>query len=166
MGPTVKATAKGNGLEGFKKQLAKIAAAQVYVGVPEDKTARTESAGAKTMTNAGLVYLFTNGSPLAGQPGRPIIEPAIEEPENKAPITQELRNAARSTLDHRSQEATQHLNKAGMLGRNAAIRWFTDPRNHWAPNAASTIKRKGSDKPGIDTGEMRRAMSYLVEQKS
>lgn len=32
----------------------------------------------------------------------------------------------------------------------------------WKPNAPSTIKRKGSDKPLIDTGELRRAISSEV----
>lgn len=33
------------------------------------------------------------------------------------------------------------------------------------PNAASTIARKGSDKPLIDTGQLRSSISYVVEPK-
>lgn len=162
MQPTVKTTSAGGGMEDLKKRLAQISKAQVYVGVPEDKTARPD--GDKTMTNAGLVYVHTNGSELAGLPPRPIIEPAIEEPDNREPIMRELRNAARSTLDERPEEAVRDLNLAGTLAANAAIRWFTDPRNGWKENAEETVKRKGSDRPLIDTAEMRGALTYLVEE--
>lgn len=32
----------------------------------------------------------------------------------------------------------------------------------WVPNAPSTIARKGSDRPLIDTGELRRSIAYKV----
>jgi hypothetical protein len=159
MHPLLKVTESGGDLAAFKKSLSAIAAARVYVGVPEDKSARRDG----QITNAALVYLHTNGSPLTGLPARPIIEPAIEAPETRDNITREMRNAARSTLDKRPDEAKRHLNSAGMLGRNAAIRWFTDPRNNWEPDKPETIKRKGSDRTLIDKDEMRRSISYLVE---
>ena len=33
----------------------------------------------------------------------------------------------------------------------------------WTPNAASTIRRKGSSRPLIDTGKMRQAVTWVVE---
>lgn len=36
----------------------------------------------------------------------------------------------------------------------------------WAPNAPSTIKIKGSDKPLIDTGTMRQGVQYVIKQGS
>ena len=35
----------------------------------------------------------------------------------------------------------------------------------FAPNAEETIKRKGSDKPLIDTGRMRQSVNYVIEEK-
>ena len=35
----------------------------------------------------------------------------------------------------------------------------------WTPNAPSTIRKKGSSKPLIDTGAMRQAINYEVEVK-
>jgi hypothetical protein len=57
------------------------------------------------------------------------------------------------------------LNRAGQVAENAARNWFVNPKNGWAPNAPSTIRRKGSDKPGIDTGEMRKALTHLVVEE-
>lgn len=34
----------------------------------------------------------------------------------------------------------------------------------WAPNAPSTIKKKGSDKPLIDTGTMRQGVQYVIKE--
>ena len=36
---------------------------------------------------------------------------------------------------------------------------------NWVPNAPSTIKRKGSNKPLIDTGRMRQSVIYVVREK-
>ena len=147
-------------MKALKQRLQEIARKQVYVGVPEDKTARNDE-----MTNAGLVYLHTNGSALAGEPARPIIEPAIRARDNHDRITAELKRAAQAALDDDPAESAERLNRAGLLGANAAKRWFTDPRNNWAPNSPATIARKGSDSPLIDTGQMRRSITYLVEEK-
>ena len=78
----------------LRQQLAKIAQTDVYVGVPEDETNRNSGA----MTNAGLLYIHTHGSALQHIPARPVLEPAIEAPDNAALITKQLGEAARSTL--------------------------------------------------------------------
>lgn len=150
----------GGGFAALKAQLDKLAKQNVYVGIPEDKNTRKEPAA----NNATLLYLFTHGSALQGTPARPVIEPAIEEKANKALIQKELADGARGVLAGNSAAATAALNKAGMLASNAAKRWFVDGRNGWAPNAESTVRGKGSDRPGIDTGQMRRAITYTVEE--
>lgn len=161
MGPTVTTSSSSNaGMDKLKAALAKLAKAEVFVGVPEDHSLRNSG----EMTNAALVYLHTHGSKLQHIPARPIIEPAIEASDNKALLTRELGSAARSLMDQKPNDVTQHLDKAGMLGREAAQRWFTDARNNWPPNTPFTIERKGSDAPLIDTGQLRRAMDYLVEE--
>jgi hypothetical protein len=57
------------------------------------------------------------------------------------------------------------MQRAALAGQNAARKWFTDPRNNWKPNALSTIRAKGSDKPGIDTGAMRAAIQGIVGEE-
>ncbi len=144
----------------LKASLQKLARKQVYVGVPEDHTNRQRGEA----TNAQLIYLHTHGSALQHVPARPIIEPAIEAADNKALITNQLGEAARAVMSEQPAATTDHLQRAGMLGSNAAKRWFTDARNGWAPNTPATIRRKGSDRPLIDTGQMRRAITYVVEE--
>jgi hypothetical protein len=161
MGPTVSTSSSSNaGMAKLKAALAKLARADVFVGVAEDHTLRNSG----EMTNAALVYLHTHGSALQHIPARPIIEPAIEASDNRALITKQLGAAARALMDQKPSETLEHLDKAGMLGREAAQNWFTDGRNGWPANAPETIARKGNESPLIDTGQLRRAMNYVVEE--
>ena len=134
---------------------------QVYVGIPEEKAPRKKG----EISNAQLMFIHTNGSPLRNIPARPVIESAIEATGNKEPIVNELAQAAQAALDLKPGEANQHLKLAGMLGQNAARAWFTDPRNGWPPDAPETVKRKGSERPLIDTGQMRKAIIYVIKDE-
>jgi hypothetical protein len=182
MRPTVKVgVSDKQRFVGYK--LKELQRQQVYVGIPEEKASRKKG----RINNAQLLFIHTNGSPLKKIPARPVIEPAIAQPENKARITEELGDAARDIMADKPSSAKQHLNRAGMLGRNAAIRWFTDAQNGWPPNSPRTIARKlarlrgrkkkealaqiaeqgGTDgvvTPLVDTGEMRRAITYIVSE--
>ncbi len=132
----------------------------VFVGIPQEKSSRKRG----VITNAELAYIHTHGSELRNIPARPIIEPAIEVKETKDAIAQELGEAIASKLDRKDQEAMRHLKRAGMMGQNAARAWFEDPRNEWAPDSPSTIARKGSDRPLIDTGQLRKSIIYVVSK--
>jgi hypothetical protein len=114
--------------------------------------------GEMPYSKAYQLFLHTHGSPLWHSPPRPVIEPAIEH--SKEAIAKQLQKAAKTALD--GQNPTPELQKAGMLGQNIARGWFTSPDNGWAPNAPATVEMKGSDKPLIDSGEMRKAITYVV----
>ena len=184
-GPTVSLTKGANGLSTLQTALNKLARQEVYVGIPEGDTREerllTRAAKAKAgsqrqkrllkaadqeVTNAQLLWVFSKGSKLRKIPARPVIEPAIEDKDNKADIADELKLAAASLLRNDQPAATLHLRRAGQVGMNAAREWFTDPRNGWAPNSPRTIKAKGSDRPGINFGEMRRAITFVVKETS
>lgn len=113
---------------------------------------------------ATQLYLHSRGGMAMAIPPRPIIEPAIEADADK--ILPELREAASLQLDGKRAQAVSYMKRAGMAGQNAAKGWFTDPRNHWAPNAPSTIRRKGSSRPLIDTGVLRNSIVYVLGEKA
>lgn len=184
MGPTLTLTKKLTGLKDFKEAMVAVRNAEVLVGIPQ----ATSSRRGGHINNAELLFIFTNGSPARHQPPRPVIEPAIMAPGNKEPIARELEEAAAAWLHHEPKKALQFLKRAGTAARDASKAWFTDPRNNWAPNAPSTIRAKlahlgpkrsreahaliaaqGGDTtgvvvPGIDTGAMRKAITYVVRQ--
>ncbi|WP_207953231.1 hypothetical protein [Paenibacillus agricola] len=172
-----------------KRMLDDLAKTQVLVGIPEGggnergaeitnaqllyvhthgarkKEMREEmnpqiESGEQTYSQAYQLYIQTHGSPLWQSPPRPVLEPAIEK--NKEVIGKQLQKVATTVLD--GQDPDQELQKAGMLGQNIARAWFTDPANGWPANAESTIEAKGSDRPLIDQGEMRKAITYVVDK--
>lgn len=115
------------------------------------------------VSNAQLLYIHSKGSPARRIPARPVLEPAIVAPGNKEAIAHELSLAVQAQLDGKPGEMKKRLRRAGLAGQNAAKGWFLDSRNGWAPNAPATIKAKGSDKPLIDTGALRQAITYVVK---
>ncbi|AUN22250.1 hypothetical protein RSJ22_12715 [Clostridium botulinum] len=171
----------------IKKSLEDLAKKTVCVGVPDS----TEHPDSK-ITNAELLYIHThgvrdttmrrkmqhdldsgipyskahelyvheNGSPLWNVPPRPVLEPAMDN--SKERIAKKMKQAALSTLD--GNNLTPELEKVGTLGQNIARDWFTNPENKWHKNSDDTIKRKGSDKPLIDTGELRKSIIYTIKE--
>jgi len=150
----------GRGIDQIKKDMEKLMKMDVLIGIPEDKTIRKEG----KVNNAELLYLHTNGSELQGIPKRPVIEPAITAAGNKESIVEELKQVAKFNLNGKYSDSIRHLNKVGMLGQNISRLWFTDPRNGWPPNSAKTIAKKGSNRPLIDTSQLRKSIIYVVRE--
>lgn len=115
----------------------------------------------KPYSAAYQMYIQSHGSALWKSPPRPVLEPSIEH--NKDAISKQLGNVAKAALS--GQDPNTELQKAGMMAQNFARDWFTNPANLWPPNAESTIKQKGSDRPLIDKGELRRAITYVVKDE-
>jgi hypothetical protein len=180
---------ESGGFDFIKEAIGTLKNAKVYIGIPEAETTRKS----KAVTNAGLLFIHTNGSPLRHIPARPVIEPSIEA--NHEVLEEGLHEAASLILDGQKSEAEITLKKVGTLGATGAKRWFTDSRNGWRQNAPSTIRRKlakltgqrlrkalkvlnsidenmplygtseldSINTPLIDTGEMRRSISHVEE---
>jgi hypothetical protein len=183
--PKITLTVGGGKQEALLRgSLDKLVRSSVYVGVPEttasDRQAQilkllSSAKGAKRkahlaaaakllINNAQAVFLATMGSPLRHRPPRPIIEPAIEDPENKKLISDELMMAATASFEGRKDDVAKYLKRAGLLAETLVKTWFTSPKNHWAPNAPSTIRRKGSSRPNIDTAAMQKAITSIVSE--
>ncbi len=191
MNPTITLTEDGD--ESFlKAAIGTLENAKVYVGIPEAETNRT-STGSGPVTNAGLLFIHTNGSPLRHITARPVNEPSNEA--NHASLEEGLHAVAGFVLDGNNGNAERMLKRVGTLASNNAKKWFTDPRNGWRQNSPETIRRKlskltgkrrrkalkilnsvnenrplvgttaldGTNTPLIDTGQMRRAITHVEE---
>jgi len=157
----------------LQKVLAALKKKSVYVGIPKENTKRDDG----KMTNASLLMIHSKGSPLQHLPARPVIEPAIEDPDNKARISKHLISAAQRGLKGDQAGFLAGLNAAGLQAQNICRDWFENPKNGWDPLAQSTIKAKvrkygkGKDVdvssiiPLVDTGEMRKAITYVIGEK-
>lgn len=144
---------------------------EVLVGIPQ---ANNDEHGG--MDNVSLLYLHTNGSPVNHIPPRPTIEPALAEQETAQRIADYLNEGIDRATHGDKKAAFQAYSKAGMLGATAAQAKF----GTGAPNAPITITGgwmrnhvsgkpvfipgKGSSAPLIDTGALRKAVTYVVRK--
>lgn len=182
--------ARKSGWEKFAKNLKATGKMATYVGIPAatderrakyaEQSANIKGTGKRAdrkrarlkklssgegLNNAELLFIHTKGSPKRKIPARPVVEPAIEADGNRQAISSELKAYGQAQLAGDQAEARRRIKRAGMAGQNAARSWFTDGRNNWAPNAPSTIARKGSDKPLIDTGALRAAITHVEKEE-
>lgn len=146
-------------IQAIQKSIKELRKTDVLIGIPQEETDREEG----SVTNAELLYIHTNGSPANNIPPRPVIEPAIQD--SKEEIGTLLKEAILKALEGDTGGAMSGMEKAGLQGENAAKGWFTNPKNNWARNAESTIKQKGSSKPLIDTGQLRKSITHIVKKK-
>ncbi len=157
---TASVSKRHSNLKSLTERLKALTNKEVYVGIPAEKSSRYGEGG---INNAELLYIHTHGSPVRNIPPRPVLQPAIEA--NRQAIGKQLAAAAQGALRGNATEAERGLESAGMVAQNFARGWFENPENGWAPNSPRTISRKGSDRPLIDTGEMRKAITYVVRDK-
>lgn len=146
----------------IKQLLTRLKGYDLLIGVPAEESPRDIGA---EVTNAELVYLHTHGSPAQGLPPRPIIEPALAA--NMDMIKPKLQAAVEKFSNGDEVAGEQRLRALGMYCQNIVRGWFTDPRNQWPPLAESTkaLKAKNGrskDNPLIDTGELRKSITYVV----
>ena len=136
-------------------KLQGIKESSVLVGIPADKSIRKED----EMNNPTLAFLMTHGSQINKIPPRPFLEPGIKKARQL--IAKNLGLAAREYLIGDAEKSKEYLKRAGIVGSNSVKRYIGDS-NNFAPNAPSTIKQKGSDKPLIDTAQMLRSITSIV----
>lgn len=178
------------GILGVLDRLRRLKSRQIYVGIPEKKAARqgepinnaqllyilSHGVRKKSMReemqpkiDAGMkysaayqLYIMSHGSPLWHIPPRPVLESALEAHADAiGKLFQAVIKAACKGDEAAIQKA---MNICGMAAQNYCRDWFTDPRNGWPPNSPLTIKAKGSERPLIDTGTMRKAITYVIRE--
>ncbi len=147
------------------KQLEKLSAKDVLVGVPRQNDARTDNAG-ETMNNATLAYIQDRGSPAANIPARPFMAPGIMNAQER--IASQLRRGIQDLTSGKQADVDVSLSKAGMIAQ-ASIRHVINDGPP-PPLAESTIadrKRRGrlSEKPLVDTGQLRNSINYVLRER-
>lgn len=179
------------GFAGFVKRLQGLQKKQIQVGIPQ----QTSSRKSEGINNAELLYIHTHGirrkamreemqegmdrglkyseafslyiqshgSPLWHSPPRPVLEPAIKAKKEK--IALQFSKIVKAAADGNADAMEQAITSTGMTAQNACRAWFKDPRNGWPRNDPKTVKLKGSDKPLVDSGELRDSIVYVVREK-
>lgn len=113
-----------------------------------------------TISNVGLGMIHEFGSATNNIPPRSFLRMPIET--KKDEIVKFLKsNQVKKLIEAGEIETVYEL--LGVVGEKIVQEAFeTSGYGQWAPNKASTIKRKGSDRPLIDTAELRGAIASEV----
>lgn len=136
------------------------------VGIIGDKAKVKRAADSgEVLTNAQIGFIQEFGR-LQGKPKIParsfLVMPLklyLDEflQKRKGMTRQEFEKAVRSG------KADKFIKKLGIVAEEVIQTAFeTEGFGNWAPNSPATVAKKGSDKPLIDTGELRRSISSEV----
>lgn len=167
----------GKGLADIFQSFAELSQIDVLVGIPHGE-ARTDG-----LTNAQIGYLQENGSPAMNIPERPFLVPGVEEVQEK--VGDKLVKAVDAGLEGNRQRMMLLLESAGMIAMNSVRAYFVN--GEFAPLSLATIRararrgRKGAKqylkqletgpaetglvRPLIDTGELRKSVTYIIMKK-
>ncbi|WP_249961092.1 hypothetical protein [Histophilus somni] len=147
---SVSLTSTKNGLEQLIKQLEGLNAKDVYVGIPESKNSNVEGAGQFNLASLAAVLEFGNQH----IPSRPFLRQTLAE--NQQKYTALFAEGINNGEDYEALMQKIALIAQGDVQENIV-------KGDWVANAPSTIKRKGSSKPLIDTGHLRKSITGIIK---
>jgi len=147
----------------------------ILIGIPAAGGGRKDKVSGKgksrktipdNINNAAIGYLMEMGEPAMNLPARPFLVPGVEAIKDK--ISNRLKKAANAAIDGRPEEVEKHLRAAGLQAESSIRATITN--GDFAPLSERTIearRRRGktSEKPLIDTGQMRRAVTHVIRTK-
>lgn len=129
------------------------------IGVQEGKTKRKQIQ--LGITNAQLMFIHEHGSPLRHLPARPVLQMTIDWAISSNVVSNTWIDCINDFFENNDvSRIDQKMNKLALKLQNYARMLIRDKK--LAPNAASTIARKHSDTPLIDTGQLSRAITCIA----
>ena len=136
----------------FLAEIDKLKELQVHVGYQAG--AVTDDKGVDLANVAAFNELGTVTSPA-----RPFLRQSVDE------NTDKIKSMCAIQLTKLRDGATAEdiLKALGVFQKGLVQEKIVD--GSFAPNAPSTIRRKGSDKPLIDTGKMRQSVNFVIKSK-
>ena len=151
-------TESGPGIEQIKKGIAFLASHRLLVGIPESHNA-ARGDDENSISNVALAFLHTQGSPRMHIPPRPFIEPGVEAEKDR--LADMMAQAVVMALDGNEGGAVSQMHMAGIVAENSIKQYMGS--GALAPNAPSTIRKKHSSAPLIDTHVLQASITHVVE---
>ena len=109
------------------------------------------------ITNAELMFIHENGSPLRKIPARPVLHMTIDWANTQ--IQNVMQKALKAYLQHGEQACETELKKFCLRMENYARDIIYKNDGRLAPNAPSVAKAKGGSHPLFDTGQLARSIT-------
>lgn len=138
--------------ERFFAQIEELKQNQVFVGFQAGQVADDRG------VDMAQIAMF-NELGTSTAPARPFLRDSVDENEDV------IRDQCGKELKKLTTGATAEtvLKRVGALGVRLVQEKIVS--GSFKPNAPSTIRKKGSDKPLIDTGRMRQSVKYVVKKR-
>ena len=143
-----KVTADGKKFERMLKELGQL---QVRIGIQGGK-------GSEDGVDLAAIAMF-NELGTIHIPSRPFLRDSVDANGDK--INSFLQSMEKEIL--RGNSAEDVLKKIGMFQKGLIQEQIT--KGNFVPNSPATIRKKGSDRPLVDTGRMRQSIDYVIQQK-
>lgn len=145
-------------LEKIQERLEAATLKSVLVGIPAAEAQRDAES---KMTNVDIAYIQNFGAPEANIPSREFMRPGVVNAQSK--IVKALRLASQAAF--KGEDPDKYLHMAGLVAQASIKAKLTD--GPFLPLAASTVaarlrRGKKSDKPLIDTGQLRNSITYVI----
>ena len=142
----------------YEKNLQQFKDSVVKAGVLAKDGSKQHSEGI-TVFQIGMIHEF--GVPEKNIPRRSFIRVPIEN--NIKEITKLIENNHKLVSEN-AMSAKVALDRIGIKAQNTIKESFRN--NDWKANSRATVKRKGSSRPLIDTGQLIGSISYIVEKEN
>lgn len=142
----------------YEKNLQQFKDSVVKAGILAKDGSENHSEGI-TVFQIGMIHEF--GVPEKNIPRRSFIRVPIEN--NIKEITKLIENNHRLVSEN-VMSAKIALDRIGIKAQNTIKESFRN--NNWKANSRATVKRKGSSRPLIDTGQLIGSISYIVEKEN
>ena len=134
---------------------------RILMGVPSSTAGDRETDDEnEPINNAELLAIHEHGTIDGRLPARPLLEPVIKQ--EKTYIKKSFEKYISLMNDDEKEKASSVLDRLALYLQGKLVEYFDN--NNWVPNAPSTIKRKGSAKPLINTGDLRRSIQAFVDE--
>ena len=140
----------------YERNLQQFKDSVVKAGILAKDGSQNHSEGI-TVFQIGMIHEF--GVPEKNIPRRSFIRVPIEN--NIKEITKLIENNHRLVLE-KGMQTKVALDLIGIKAQNVIKESFRN--NNWKANSRATIKRKGSSRPLINTGQLIGSISYIVEK--
>ena len=140
----------------FFREIEKLEKYQVRVGYQQGEASYDENGKEVDLLDVAMF----NELGTSRTPSRPFMRDSVDDNADKISGFCKARLKA---IANGQETAEQVLKKIGVMQVGLVQATIRD--GDFAPNAPSTIARKGSDKPLIDSGKMRQSVHFVITDK-
>ena len=168
---TIEHTSKVKALNDTLKRLKRTS---VMVGIASGEKGDRRKEG--TISNSELGYIHEKGSPAAGIPARPFLEPGVKKIQDT--IAHDMGVAMKAALNDDAKEVDTILKQVGMKAVSSVKSYLTE--GSFEPLKPETIRNRnrsrmtkgkreeekrggGKIKPLINTGQLRDSIDFYIE---